>query len=793
MREGPALPTPIPGEAVLGSDGSHKPQLPRPRLVNAEASGSPLFSPSSLWAHPEEPFRAGSLTQHSQFWLDHLIPAANLDKATAERVTSWVTRGVNIPDFFKTFSGNFNGVRCCEEPIPVPCLRRNHPTDAPGHAEFVTAEIRQLLGTGAVSPSDSKPTMVLALGVAAQRTKLRLILDGRPLNLWTPSPDMTYETLRNFQRGLRRKDWMFSIDHKSGYHHLPLTEDSRQYVGFSWLGQFYTFNVLPFGWAPACYIYNTLSSVVAAFIRRMAINTIAYLDDFGFSLPRRTPPHLRRHAIWTVMAVMYLAGYVVSVGKSNLQPSRTLELLGFGIDTKRELFYVPQRKVDELLLLITETADEGLTFPRNISLQLLQRIVGKAQSMSMALPPISIFLRSSYTLIAKAASSNHPFARISQTVGEDLRSLRRLRNWNLLSRWPSERHISLRMDTDASSRGWGGCLFIDGNILTAAGAFMGAEAGLDIDVKEALAIQYTIAELSLHLRDCFLDLHTDNVIVQHTVLKGSALSPTARAVSLFLLDFQLANNVIVRVHRIATHDNVVADSLSRTPYHKSTMPTQAYKESISEASLSMPYFNILQAAVPVALTIDACAEPWNAKLPRLITRGRSPGPPPVAVNVFTHAFQPLHDGTQEGIFCFPPISLIAPLWRHFAQTASRGVMLVPDLPTKPWYGALMAEALRKFTLAAKGTAKVLLSSSHSPPRSLPPIPWDLLAIVFDFSHHTGDSDSMPLWPRNRGPQPLRNLRGTPPAVSGANGKGGRPNRTVQTATSNPIIPQRPLH
>ena len=76
----------------------------------------------------------------------------------------------------------------------------------------------------------------------------------------------------------------------------------------------------------------------------MAINTIAYLDDFGFSLSRRTPPHVRQHAIWTVMAIMYLAGYTVSVGKSNLQPSRTLELLGFGIDTKRELFYVLQRK-----------------------------------------------------------------------------------------------------------------------------------------------------------------------------------------------------------------------------------------------------------------------------------------------------------------------------------------------------------------------------------------------------------------------------------------------------------------
>jgi hypothetical protein len=783
MQSGPAQPRTFSALPPLGKEVHYMCPHPSPcRPVNAEASGFPLLSPSHLWAHPEEKFRAGNLTDHAPFWLNHLLPAANLESKLAAQVASWVTNGVSIPEFFRDYSGKFNGKEYIKERLPVPCLRRNHPVEDPTHSDFVTDEIRQLLHTKAVSRSDSKPTMVLALGVAAQRTKLRLILDGRPLNLWTPSPAMSYETLRNFQRGLRRKDWMFSLDHKSGYHHLPLTADSRTYVGFAWQGQFYTFNVLPFGWAPACFVYNTLSSVVAGYIRRMAIHTIAYLDDFGFSLPRRTPRAARQHAVWSVMAIMYLAGYTVSIKKSKLVPSRSMELLGFGIDSVKELFFVPQRKIDDLLFLVNTLCGEGTPLPRNISLQNLQSLVGKAQSMSMALPPISIFLRSSYDLIAKSVASHSSFTRLTSMVAADLRSLNRLQDWNRLSKWPSERHISLRMDTDASSLGWGGCLYADGGILTAAGVFDDTEVLLGIHVKEALAIQYTLSNLAPHLQDCFLDLHTDNVIVQHTLLKGSALSPEARAVSLFLLGFQLSNNVVVRVHRIATDDNVIADSLSRAPYLKTFSHPNPPKNCIAEASLSLPYFNVLRAAVRIDLTIDVCAESWNAKLPRFITRYPALGAPASAVNVFAQAFTPQPDGSREGIYCFPPPSLIAPLWRHFAQLGAQGIMLVPDLPTKAWYGSLMAEASHVFTLAWKGSRKVLFSKiPGNPPQALPPIPWNLLAISFDFHPLADKYDGVPFRPSNRRHEPLWHMRSeTPPIADADPGRCGSDSQTETT-------------
>ncbi len=84
-----------------------------------------------------------------------------------------------------------------------------------------------------------------------------------------------------FQQGISPQDTLFSMDRKSGYHHVSLQATSWKYFGFQWECTTYVFTVLPFGWAPACYIYNTLSSVVAAYYRSFGLHCILYLDYFG--------------------------------------------------------------------------------------------------------------------------------------------------------------------------------------------------------------------------------------------------------------------------------------------------------------------------------------------------------------------------------------------------------------------------------------------------------------------------------------------------------------------------------
>ena len=116
-------------------------------------------------------------------------------------------------------------------------------------------------------------------------------------------------------------------------------------MGFQWEGQYYTFRVLPFGWAPACFVYSSLSSVVASCMRQHGLHCIFYLDDFGFAIPAWVPLALRYQCVAGVLDLMYLAGFTVSIPKSSLHPQHRLLLLGFGIDSHKQRFYVPAVKL----------------------------------------------------------------------------------------------------------------------------------------------------------------------------------------------------------------------------------------------------------------------------------------------------------------------------------------------------------------------------------------------------------------------------------------------------------------
>jgi hypothetical protein len=195
---------------------------------------------------------------------------------------------------------------------------------------------------------------------------------------------MEYKCLRLFQKGIEGQfeagAWMFSLDRKAGYQNAPLAEDSKQYFGFRWGGRYYQFEVLPFGWAPACFIYDTMSGVLASWFHRMKLHCI---NNFGFALPARTPPAERHVTIWKVWAVFYFAGFTNARDKSMVWAERVMALLGFSLDAIKQQYFVPERKVFDLLEPIHDVVARGAG-GRGASVLALQSLVGKAQSMSLA-------------------------------------------------------------------------------------------------------------------------------------------------------------------------------------------------------------------------------------------------------------------------------------------------------------------------------------------------------------------------------------------------------------------------
>ena len=61
--------------------------------------------------------------------------------------------------------------------------------------------------------------------------------------------------------------------------HCDLHSDMWKYMCFEWEGVVYTFVQLPFGCAPACWVFTKLIKVMVAFWRGFGLKILSYIDD----------------------------------------------------------------------------------------------------------------------------------------------------------------------------------------------------------------------------------------------------------------------------------------------------------------------------------------------------------------------------------------------------------------------------------------------------------------------------------------------------------------------------------
>jgi hypothetical protein len=105
-------------------------------------------------------------------------------------------------------------------PPPGPFAQKNHPS-AYEYPQSVTEAVQTLVLTGAAMPVTFKPFIVSPLGVVPKGVdKLRLILDLRFVNSFLNVQSFKYESVREVSQLAKLKDLLFTVDLKSGNHHI---------------------------------------------------------------------------------------------------------------------------------------------------------------------------------------------------------------------------------------------------------------------------------------------------------------------------------------------------------------------------------------------------------------------------------------------------------------------------------------------------------------------------------------------------------------------------------------------
>lgn len=671
--------------------------------------------PAPVWDNTK--FRAGrlSLELHLNFWEEVILKENPKKDYILENM-----QGMDPARYFGRFRGRFAGrFYDCSSP-PSRHFRNNWPEGKTSTGEdpedWAYAQILKDCETGAVECLGEvgvvdPPHIILPLSV--ELLKPRLIHDARFLNLWNTSVPFTMGRVASIPEVAPRGAYMYSIDHKSGYHAFSFVKQARGLFGFVIKGKYYQPAAGVFGWNRLPEIYHIAHEALVSFASKyFDIPSLVYLDDdFGCSLwePHQdaaSDNHLRHSARWAVRVVLwlnFLAGFTVSIKKSVLAPVRRLVWLGITIDSAKCEFSVPQLKKDSFLELVNSALDEG-----RVSIRDLERIAGKAISFMVAIGEAAmVYTRELFNILRKVREGKiHTMpsrrCRSAISIGISSRLCQVLQLWVKFldvfdgAPWMEVAHSSIRIETDASSRRWGGVLREKGQTTLEVGEeFNEADLKLHIEAKEAIAVTrviHAIAEVRGwgFLRGKRLDAYIDNLPLVFSMKKGASRMIEVHREIERLFWWKLEHKFYCSGIWWGTKENFRADDITRT-------------EAADDNCLCRAVFLDLWRdwgrfeADLMASSVSAQHDLDNIRLP-FFSRYYSPGC--AGINLLAQSLAP------GSYYCFPPANMIDTVVAFLAGSCASGtrVALVGGLGRCQWVARARGR-VRDFRYLPGGSVK----------------------------------------------------------------------------------------
>lgn len=331
---------------------------------------------------------------------------------------SWINDKVDIREFVQSYHGIFKGVSYQSDFPPSKCFSNRRSCKI--FATFVYTEILKRVASGALRVwgrvgVNEPPYLVMPLTV--EPSKPRLCLDARYLNLWMCDSPFSLDKLIHVTRYVYKGSYMTKCDDKSGYDHVLLQDSSQTYVGFQWVGWWFVCTTLPFGWKESPFIYHTISLAVSSYFRRLGVPCSLYIDDrlngelFTPTDPWAVTPSIRSDAfrklaataaIFIVLSWLVDLGYTIGIAKSMLYRVQSLQYLGLILDSVKQAFLLPERKITSWATL----RESILACKKIVAVKSLQRFQGKCISFSLAVPGAKLFIRAISAAIASAQGND---------------------------------------------------------------------------------------------------------------------------------------------------------------------------------------------------------------------------------------------------------------------------------------------------------------------------------------------------------------------------------------------------
>ena len=472
---------------------------------------------------------------------------------------------------------------------------RNYPMTA-ACAAAISATIADDEQRGLLIRVDEKPRHLTALAAKEEQNgaKVRQICDyrqpeGASINNHVEAHSFALTGHEAIQAMLRAGDHMWKVDVKSAFRTVGVHTDHWCLLAYNWpdargRDRYYHDTRFPFGLACSPEIFCRLSTAVRQMLAtRDVTRAVVYVDDF---IGAEAHEELAEHAKQTLCALLGALGFSVSPTKVE-GPDRAIVALGLlyetaaGAASDQLRVSVPQHKMRTAMRHAT-----AMLRQRTITPKQLERAIGYFQHICGAIGAAKAYLGRLIQALRDANERGRTRIALTRSVQLDLQFWERVaRHHNGVALLPANPDLVHGfLSTDAAG-GVGMGLFFNGDgrairwsdlrtqrLPAATRGYNKAKlwptdaepSRASINYKEMYTIFYALLLWAPQFANKHVTLHCDNDAARQNVNKLRATrSPGMMALARRTARLLVAFNIRLRVVRIDTHANILADALSR--------------------------------------------------------------------------------------------------------------------------------------------------------------------------------------------------------------------------------------
>ena len=679
-------------------------------------------------------FVPANLQNHLHFWEHDILK----DHPHKETILKWL-QGVQIEDFLNSYtSGTFQNVKL-DSYYPAPQHFENYVPEE--FQQFMDENVQEWVNLGVLqkwddvkSVEDPKtPLVVCPLGIEPK--KPRGLWDGRYVNEFCRDIPFTMDNAAKVAEISWVDSYLFKLDHKNGYFHVPLHKDSRKYFGVFWKGTYYVLTVLPFGWKSSPLIYHSITEAANMFIRSLGIPMLGWIDDMlGMTeqLYRDSNDNTQfqsaMRAMVVVSIILFKAGYFMGVSKCCLIPEQFVTYLGIDCDTKYGRFLVPQGRVDKYVPILQDFVSKQW-----ISFADLERMVGKLVSLECAVPAGMWYTREQYSAMRLSGVTSmdtkktreRKYIKVSEQIREEWYMWIFFLSQNTGSPWKSFNNVLLQADiaSDASGRAYAGVVdFPTGQTKVTAGEFQENLLNEDIQVKEAEALRATISMLVIDMPELIkgktLVCKVDNQVLKAVwERKGTSQNLLLNNIGKQIFWLQFLGKFHITLHYVRSQENVSDKFTRQSPGLEATLSQHVFNQIWTKWG---PFqWDLMASAATVR------KDPQGRKL-----------------RFFSRYFEETASGVDlfvqnllwvNGAYCFPPTPLIGMVVKLLKEQKLNCVMILPAI-NAPWVNQVSAHIVDLMEISKPFQATQFTVLNQSGKRIPKKYPHAMIAVKLCFEN-----------------------------------------------------------